>query len=150
MPLVRKQVAVFMSNILFSSLPPPSLHPWKLWLFSSQVRRAVQARLLMACRHLSISRPKFDSYLSPTCELLNSVNLFCFSWGRPSANWGHFSACNGGLRLWAEVTHLMARWRRTAATDAKTLRFLCACVRTMPAPAHCVSTGLTHKDMHPN
>ncbi len=159
MPPVRKQVAVFMSNTPLPphiSLTPPPLQPQKLWLFH---HRSVEQWGMQpaACAHFSFSLAFIRLHLSTGCSLTHTLasHVSCLipstplslSWGRPSADQGHLSACNGGLRLWSEISPLTAQRRGTATTDAKTLPTVCAwecvCVRTGTALSHFVSTGLT-------
>lgn len=141
MPPVRKQVAVFMSSTplpLHISLAPPPLQPQKLRLFH---HRSVEQWGMQpaACAHFSFSLAFFRPHLSTGCSLTHTLasHVSCLilstplslslSWGRPSADRGHLSACNGGLRLWSEISPLTAQQRGTATTDAETLPTLCVC-----------------------
>lgn len=67
----------------------------------------------------SVDWLQLDSYLRQPCELLDPVDPSPSPGGGHQPDRGHLSACNGGLRLWSEVRPLTARWRGTAATDAK-------------------------------
>lgn len=78
--------------------------------------------------HLSTACGLTYTLASDVSHLILLTPLSLSPGGWPSANWGHLSACNGGLRLWSEVRPLTAQWRRTATTDAKTLESVCVCM----------------------
>lgn len=78
-------------------------------LLSSRACSPLLARTLISLSGLllpsSVYCLYFDSYLSQPRELLDPLDpSLSLSWGRPSADWHHLSACNEGLRLWSEVS----------------------------------------------
>lgn len=115
------------------SLSPPSLHPQEPWLFHHRsieqwgTQPAARSHSpAFFCLHPSTGCSLTHTLASHVSCLIPSIPLsLSLSWGRPSADRGHLSACNGGLRLWSEVRPLTARRRGTAATDAKTLPSVC-------------------------
>lgn len=140
---------------LFSSLSllhlciPESCGFFITGLLSSRACSPLLARTLISLSGLllpsSVYCLYFDSYLSQPRELLDPLDpSLSLSWGRPSADWRHLSACNEGLRLWSEVSPPHGPAERGCHDRClKTPECVCVCVRTGTALSHCVRTGLT-------